>query len=187
LYQGADRLGSQAAGRQARDGEAGKHTRQRARLPPGGRALSVPVALRPAHGGLFHRAPAHPPVALGTAGILPSSASGAGGAKPMTPILEARNLRHVYQIRRGLLGRSTPLNALNDVSLSINPGEILGVVGESGCGKSTLARILLGLETPTSGEVHLDGKPISHYARKERSLAIQPVFQDPFGSLNPSM
>lgn len=105
----------------------------------------------------------------------------------MTPILEARNLRHVYQIRRGLLGRSTPLNALNDVSLSINPGEILGVVGESGCGKSTLARILLGLETPTSGEVRLDGKPISHYARKERSLSIQPVFQDPFGSLNPSM
>src|SRR5690606_24236827 len=65
--------------------------------------------------------------------------------------------------------------------------EILGVVGESGCGKSTLARILLGLETPTAGEVLLGGKPISQYSRKERSLAIQPVFQDPFGSLNPSM
>lgn len=105
----------------------------------------------------------------------------------MTLILEARDLRHVYQVRRGFLGRSTPLNALNGISLGINSGEILGVVGESGCGKSTLARILLGLETPTSGEVLLDGKPISQYSRKERSLSIQPIFQDPFGSLNPSM
>ena len=105
----------------------------------------------------------------------------------MTPLLEARNLSHVYKVRRGLLGRTTPLRALNGVSLSIGQGEILGIVGESGCGKSTLARILLGLETPTAGEVELDGRPISSYPRKERALSVQPVFQDPYGSLNPSM
>ncbi|MEO3388473.1 oligopeptide/dipeptide ABC transporter ATP-binding protein [Mesorhizobium sp. CAU 1741] len=105
----------------------------------------------------------------------------------MTPLLEARNLSHVYSVRRGLLARATPLKALNGVSLSIAKGEILGIVGESGCGKSTLARILLGLETPTAGEVMLEGRPISDFARRERALAVQPVFQDPYGSLNPSM
>ncbi|MEO4001393.1 oligopeptide/dipeptide ABC transporter ATP-binding protein [Mesorhizobium sp. CAU 1732] len=105
----------------------------------------------------------------------------------MKPLLEARDLTHVYSIRRDIFGRATPLRALHGVSLSVAPGEILGVVGESGCGKSTLARILLGLEAPTSGEVFLDGEPISSFPRKERALAVQPVFQDPYGSLNPSM
>lgn len=104
-----------------------------------------------------------------------------------TPLLEARNLTHVYQVRRGLLSRPTPLRALNGVSLSVGEGEILGVVGESGCGKSTLARILLGLETPTAGEVLLEGRPVASYQHRERALAVQPVFQDPYGSLNPSM
>lgn len=105
----------------------------------------------------------------------------------MTSLLEARDLSHVYSIRRGLLGKATPLKALNNVSLSVAQGEILGVVGESGCGKSTLARILLGLEKPTAGEVLLEGRPISSFHRKDRALAVQPVFQDPYGSLNPSM
>jgi len=104
-----------------------------------------------------------------------------------TPIIEARGLTHIYSVRSGLIGRARPLRALHDVSLSIGEGEILGVVGESGCGKSTLARILLGLETPTAGEVLLEGRPIASYPRRERALAVQPVFQDPYGSLNPSM
>lgn len=104
-----------------------------------------------------------------------------------TPLLEARNLSHVYQVRTGLLSRPAPLRALNGVSLTVNEGEILGVVGESGCGKSTLARILLGLESPTAGDVILEGRPIDSYPRRERALAVQPVFQDPYGSLNPSM
>ena len=103
------------------------------------------------------------------------------------PLLEANELSHVYHVRSGLLARPTPLRALNGVSLSVAEGEILGIVGESGCGKSTLARILLGLETPTAGEVLLDGRPITTFSRRERSLAVQPVFQDPYGSLNPSM
>lgn len=105
----------------------------------------------------------------------------------MTPLLEARALSHVYHLRQGLLGRPTPLRALTDVSLSIGKSEILGIVGESGCGKSTLARILLGLESPIAGEVLLEGRPVSDYPRRERALAVQPVFQDPYGSLNPSM
>lgn len=104
-----------------------------------------------------------------------------------TPLLEARDLNHVYFLRPGLLRQPAPLRALNGVSLTINEGEILGIVGESGCGKSTLARILLGLETPTSGEVILEGRPVSNYPQRERALAVQPVFQDPYGSLNPSM
>ncbi|MFP1646303.1 oligopeptide/dipeptide ABC transporter ATP-binding protein [Pontitalea aquivivens] len=103
------------------------------------------------------------------------------------PIIEARDLTHVYSVRSGIIGRAKPLRALHEVSLSIGEGEILGVVGESGCGKSTLARILLGLEAPSSGEVLLEGRPIASYPRRERALAVQPVFQDPYGSLNPSM
>ncbi|WP_173933835.1 oligopeptide/dipeptide ABC transporter ATP-binding protein [Chelativorans sp. Marseille-P2723] len=103
------------------------------------------------------------------------------------PLLEARSLSHIYQLRRGLLGKTIPLRALNEVSLNIGDGEILGVVGESGCGKSTLAKILLGLEKPTEGEVLLNGRPLSDYPRHERAMAVQPVFQDPYGSLNPSM
>ncbi|SFI46816.1 ABC transporter ATP-binding protein [Aerobium aerolatum] len=104
-----------------------------------------------------------------------------------TPLLEARDLNHVYFLRHGFLKQPAPLRALNGVSLTINEGEILGIVGESGCGKSTLARILLGLETPTSGDVILEGRPVSSYPQRERALAVQPVFQDPYGSLNPSM
>ena len=62
---------------------------------------------------------------------------------------------------------------------------MLGIVGESGCGKSTLARMILGLLTPTAGTVLVDGKQLFDLDRKARARLIQPVFQDPFASLNP--
>ena len=64
-------------------------------------------------------------------------------------------------------------------------GGVLGVVGESGSGKSTLARVLLGLRAPDGGTVSLFGRPLAGLPRKERARLVQPVFQDPYGSLNP--
>ncbi len=68
------------------------------------------------------------------------------------PVLELRNVAKTYRVKQGIFGKPKPLNAVNDVSLTLGRGEVLGLVGESGCGKSTLAKILLGLEAPTSGQ-----------------------------------
>lgn len=101
------------------------------------------------------------------------------------PILEARHLTQTFSVSGGFLQPRRTLHALNDVSLSVNRGEVLGIVGESGCGKSTLAKILLGILTPTSGEIFFDGHPISALDRRAVSRRVQPVFQDPYSSLNP--
>jgi peptide/nickel transport system ATP-binding protein len=77
------------------------------------------------------------------------------------------------------------LHAVNGVSLDIQKGEVLGIVGESGCGKSTLARMLLGLLPPTGGGITLDGKDIGALGRKGMARRVQPIFQDPYSSLNP--
>jgi peptide/nickel transport system ATP-binding protein len=74
---------------------------------------------------------------------------------------------------------------VDGVSFSVPSGGVLGVVGESGCGKSTLARVILGLLPPTSGDVLVDGQRLSAMDRRARARLIQPVFQDPFSSLNP--
>src|SRR5207237_5659858 len=75
--------------------------------------------------------------------------------------------------------------AVDDVTFSVPAGSVLGIVGESGCGKSTLARLILGLLPPTAGTVLIDGKRLFDLDRKARARLIQPVFQDPFASLNP--
>jgi peptide/nickel transport system ATP-binding protein len=75
--------------------------------------------------------------------------------------------------------------AVDDVSFSVPEGGVLGIVGESGCGKSTLARLILGLLPADSGEIAIDGQQLANLDRKARARLIQPVFQDPFASLNP--
>lgn len=75
--------------------------------------------------------------------------------------------------------------AVDDVSFSVPEGGVLGIVGESGCGKSTLARLILGLLPADSGEITIDGQRLADLGRKARARLIQPVFQDPFASLNP--
>ncbi|KAA0912958.1 ABC transporter ATP-binding protein [Aquicoccus porphyridii] len=102
-----------------------------------------------------------------------------------TPVLELSGVTKTYRVKQGLFGGAKPLTAVNEVSLQLGRGEVLGLVGESGCGKSTLAKILLGLEKPTSGQVLVDGEDISAQGRLALSRRIQPIFQDPYSSLNP--
>ena len=90
-----------------------------------------------------------------------------------------------YPGRRRLFGHEGETLALRGVSLDVPRGGVLGVVGESGSGKSTLARVLLGLRAPDGGTVSLFGRPLAGLPRKERARLVQPVFQDPYGSLNP--
>lgn len=102
-----------------------------------------------------------------------------------TPLLEVRDLRVEFPATR----RGEPVSALDGVSLSVQSGQTLGLLGESGSGKSTLANAVLGLITPTEGEILVDGHETTRLpARARRALArrVQVVFQDPYGSLNPS-
>jgi peptide/nickel transport system ATP-binding protein len=102
-----------------------------------------------------------------------------------TPLLELRNIAKTYMVRQGFFEKPKPLSAISGVDLKLHRGEVLGLVGESGCGKSTLARILLGLESPTAGEVLIEGKAIAGEDRIALARRIQPIFQDPYSSLNP--
>lgn len=80
------------------------------------------------------------------------------------------------------------IKAVDDVSLEIRTGETLGLVGESGCGKSTLAKLIMGLETPTEGEILFEGVNINSYSKSAwRGFRdkVQIIFQDPYASLNP--
>ena len=101
------------------------------------------------------------------------------------PILELNNVGRTFMVSRGLFKGKQPLDAAIGVSLSIHKRETLGLVGESGCGKSTLAMMLLGLLRPTSGEILFYGTSIAGKNRRAIARKIQPIFQDPYSSLNP--
>lgn len=101
------------------------------------------------------------------------------------PMLRIRDLTKTYMVSMGLLKVRRPLRAVNGVSLSVEKGQVLGLVGESGCGKSTIAKLILRLEEMTGGSILLDGKDLSALTRTELARRIQPVFQDPYASLNP--
>ncbi len=100
------------------------------------------------------------------------------------PIIETKGLKKYFKVSKGLL------HAVDDVDLSINPVETLGVVGESGCGKSTLGRVLLGLLGATEGKVLYNGESIFDKRGKKKDFIyneMQMIFQDPFSSLNPRL
>ena len=93
----------------------------------------------------------------------------------MTPAIEIRDVtRHFGAVR-----------AVDGVSLVVPEGGVMGIVGESGCGKSTLARIILGLMPATAGDIRVAGQSLATLDRRARARLIQPIFQDPYSSLNP--
>lgn len=98
----------------------------------------------------------------------------------------ARNVCKQFDLNKGLFKPTQTLHALKNISIDIKNGETLGIVGESGCGKSTLANILLGLSKPTAGEIIINGEPIGDIKRLQLARLVQPIFQDPYSSLNPS-
>lgn len=111
----------------------------------------------------------------------------------MTDLLEVEGLVKHYDARRGILGKLTGnpgllVRAVNGVSLKIQRGSTLGLIGESGCGKSTLGRAILRLHEPTEGKVRFDGTDITTLdadAMKVMRRKMQIIFQDPYASLNP--
>jgi oligopeptide/dipeptide ABC transporter ATP-binding protein len=108
----------------------------------------------------------------------------------MTPLLEAEHLEVQFPVRsNALFGRTIGhVHAVDDVSLALEDGETLGIVGESGCGKSTLIRALIRLNEPTGGTIRFRGRDITHASRRRLAPVrkeLQMVFQDPQGSLNP--
>ena len=118
----------------------------------------------------------------------------------MTSLLEVEGLSKQFVKRLDMAGkiaqhlgadmREEIVHAVDQVTLSIHPGEVVGLVGESGCGKSTLGRMIAGILSATEGTIRFEGKDTSQMTPAERSasaLAIQMIFQDPFASLNPRM
>jgi peptide/nickel transport system ATP-binding protein len=103
----------------------------------------------------------------------------------MRHAVEVRNVRCVFRSRAGMLAPERLVRAVDGVSFRLPAGDVLGIVGESGCGKSTLARVILGLLPASEGEVLIDGRRLAAMDRRERARLIQPVFQDPYSSLNP--
>jgi peptide/nickel transport system ATP-binding protein len=100
-------------------------------------------------------------------------------------LIEVLGLSKLFRLKSGLLDAPRRIVAVDGVSVRVAPGQVLGIVGESGCGKSTLARMILGLLDPTGGDVLIDGKRLAEIDRRQRAQLIQPVFQDPYASLNP--
>ncbi|MDR3535575.1 MAG: ATP-binding cassette domain-containing protein [Acetobacteraceae bacterium] len=103
----------------------------------------------------------------------------------MTTAIEVRGLRRLFRGRAGMFGAERVVRAVDGVSFSLPAGDVLGIVGESGCGKSTLGRLIMGLLPASEGDVLVDGRRLATMDRRERARLIQPVFQDPFSSLNP--
>lgn len=103
------------------------------------------------------------------------------------PLLVVQNLTKAFPVHRGFLAKQSTLNAVDNVSFEVYPGETLGLVGESGCGKSTLSRCLLRLIEPTSGDIIFGGQSIvglDAQAMRHLRRQMQIVFQNPYGSLN---
>jgi len=101
------------------------------------------------------------------------------------PILECSSVGRLFMVGAGAFASGRSLRAVDGVDLAITRGEMLAIVGESGCGKTTLARMMLGLLPPTSGEIRFSGRPLGEIGRAEIARRVQPVFQDPYSSLNP--
>lgn len=104
---------------------------------------------------------------------------------PAVPILETRGVRRSFNVPGPLFGPRRSHEAVKGVDLKVLAGETFAIVGESGSGKTTLARMMLGLLPPTGGEILLRGQQITALERRAIARTVQPIFQDPYSSLNP--
>jgi peptide/nickel transport system ATP-binding protein len=107
---------------------------------------------------------------------------------PSAPLLEIVDLVRYFPLRNAFGRRVAWLRAVDGVSLSVQPGETLGLVGESGCGKSTLGKTAMGIYTPTAGDIRFAGREIGRLPPRERRRVakdLQYVYQDPGASLDP--
>jgi len=101
----------------------------------------------------------------------------------IAPLLELRGVTRVFTVRDAT-GQARELRAVDEVGLELRRGEVLALVGESGSGKTTLGRMMLRLLAPSAGDIRLDGVPIGQIDKRVLTRRIQPVFQDPYSSLN---
>ena len=100
------------------------------------------------------------------------------------PLIQTRNLEKLFKVRKGFV------HAVDGISLTIQEGKTLGVVGESGCGKSTLGKTMLRILEPTGGEMLFEGDDVTKYTKsqmKDFKKKAQIIFQDPYSSINPRM
>ncbi|MGZ0747975.1 ABC transporter ATP-binding protein [Haloparvum sp. AD34] len=110
-------------------------------------------------------------------------------------LVEVEGLKKYFDVSSGvferLFGTATPpVRAVDDVSFSIEKGDVMGIAGESGCGKTTLGKVLVQLYEPTEGTIRFDGEDVTELTREEETefrQRVQMIFQDPFESLNPRM
>jgi oligopeptide/dipeptide ABC transporter ATP-binding protein len=105
------------------------------------------------------------------------------------PLVEVEHLTKYFPVKQGVFARGKEyVHAVQDVTLTVNRGETLGIVGESGCGKSTTARMMVRLIPPSAGTIRFDGVDITDWSfRRMRPMRqqMQMIFQDPYSSLNP--
>ena len=104
----------------------------------------------------------------------------------VVPIMQVKNLTKSFRLRSGIFKSSRTIAAVKNISFEVNHGETLAIVGESGSGKSTVARIINGLAPADSGSVRLDGLLIEDISDRARARLMQPIFQDPYSTLNPN-
>ena len=109
---------------------------------------------------------------------------------PIEPIIRLEDVTVTFKTRTGSILHPNKIQALKGVSLSLMPGETIGLVGESGCGKSTTANVMIGLQKPTTGKVYFKGVDVTNRTAADRrriGRVISVVFQDPATALNARM